>query len=108
MRNGRNRIEIIIDEFKREISRLEGFELQKMLLFGSYARDDAVEGSDIDILLIFKNKVSSELTDKIRGISNVLSLKYDTVISEFLFSEDEFQKYNTPFLLNVKREGIPV
>jgi hypothetical protein len=46
------------------------------------------------------------LTGKIRAISNALSLKYDVVISEFLFTEEEFERYNTPFLLNVKRNGI--
>jgi predicted nucleotidyltransferase len=96
----------IIQEFKREIEKLENLDLKAIFLFGSYARGEAEEGSDIDILLIFKNKISSELTCKVREISNALSLKYDVVISEFLFTEKEFQKYNTPFLLNVKKEGI--
>jgi predicted nucleotidyltransferase len=96
----------IIQEFKREIEDLKDLDLKAILLFGSYARGDAEEGSDIDILLIFKNEISSELTGKVRKISNALSLKYDVVISEFLFTEEEFERYNTPFLLNVKRESI--
>jgi hypothetical protein len=35
-------------------------------------------------------------------------LKYDVVISKFYLTEEEFQKHKTPFLLNVKKEGILV
>lgn len=96
----------IIQEFKDEIRLLVGSNLKRVLLFGSYARGDAEEGSDIDLLLIFESEVSSDTRQKIRAFSNSLSLKYDVVISEFLFTEKDFQKYKTPFLLNVKKEGI--
>jgi hypothetical protein len=34
------------------------------------------------------------------------SLKYDIVISGLLHPAETYQKFNTPFLLNVKEEGI--
>jgi len=98
----------IIQEFKDEIRAIAGANLKRVLLFGSYARGDAEEGSDIDLLLIFEDEVLSDTRRKIRAFSNSLSLKYDVVISEFLFTEDDFKKYKTPFLLNVKKEGISV
>ena len=101
-------LENIIQEFKIEIRKIVGSNLKRILLFGSYARGDAEEGSDIDLLLIFDSKVSSDTIRKIRGVSNSLSLKYDVVISEFLFTEEDFENYKTPFLLNVKKEGILV
>ncbi len=73
--------------------------------FGSFARGDAVESSNIDLLLVFDNKPSQDMIRRIRDVSNSLSLKYDVVISEFLFTEEEFEKYKTPFLLNVKKRG---
>lgn len=96
----------IIQEFKAEIKKIAGSDLKQIILFGSFARGNAVEGSDIDLLLVFGNKLSPDVIRKIRDVSNFLSLKYDVVISEFLFTEEEFVKYNTPFLLNVKREGV--
>jgi predicted nucleotidyltransferase len=101
-------LENIVQEFKVEIRKFVGSNLKRLLLFGSYARGDAVEGSDIDLLLIFDSKVSSDTIRKIREVSNSLSLKYDVVISEFYLTEEEFQKHKTPFLLNVKKEGILV
>jgi len=101
-------LEGIVQEFKVEIRKFVGSNLKRLLLFGSYARGDAEEGSDIDLLLIFDSKISSDTIRKIRDVSNSLSLKYDVVISEFLFTEKDFENYKTPFLLNVKKEGILV
>lgn len=103
---GKQELRSIIQEFKDEIRKVVGSNLKRVLLFGSYARGDAEEGSDIDLLLIFESEVRSDTMRKIRALSNSLSLKYDVVISEFLFTEDDFKKYKTPFLLNVKKEGI--
>jgi predicted nucleotidyltransferase len=101
-------LEGVIQEFKVEIRKFVGSNLKRILLFGSYARGDAEEGSDIDLLLIFDRKVSPDTIRKIRDVSNSLSLKYAVVISEFLFTEEDFKKYKTPILLNVKKEGILV
>lgn len=98
----------IIQEFKTEIRKFIGSDLEKIFLFGSYARGDAVEGSDIDLLIVSNKKIPSSTMRKIRDVSNSLSLRYDVVISEFLFTEKDFKKHKTPFLLNVKREGILV
>ena len=35
-----------------------------------------------------------------------LSLEYDTVISRCFISAQRFKEENTPFLLNIRREGI--
>jgi len=100
--------EKIIYEFKDEIKKIAKTNLKQIILFGSFARGEAVEGSDIDLLLIFNTKPSSDIIQKIRELSSTLSLKYDVVISEFLFTEEEFERYKTPFLLNVKKEGIVI
>ena len=102
------RFERIIQEFKTEVEKTAGLNLKRVILFGSFARGDAVEGSDIDLLLVFGRKPSKDVMRRIRDISNFLSLKYDVVISEFLFTEKEFGRCRTPFLLNIKKEGVAV
>ena len=62
----KNNIEYIIKEFKKEVETITGSNLKKIILFGSYARGSAEEGSDIDLLLIFKKKISSDLIMKIK------------------------------------------
>jgi len=105
---GREKLSSIIQEFKAGIKKFAGADFKKVILLGSFARGDAEEGSDIDLVLIFKNKISSEMTQKISELSNLLSLKHDVVISEFIFTEEDFEKGRTSFLINVKKEGIEV
>jgi len=47
-----------ITELGREISKISGVEA--VVLFGSYARGDFDEGSDVDLLLVFQDKFSLE------------------------------------------------
>jgi predicted nucleotidyltransferase len=96
----------LLKKFKREIKLINGDNLKQIILFGSYARSEAMEGSDVDVILIFKKEPSEKIKEKIREISNSLSLQYDVVISEFLVTQSEFERYNTPFLMNVRKEGI--
>jgi hypothetical protein len=49
--------------------------------------------------------------DMIRKVSSLtapLSLKYETVISSAFVSREDYQQRNTPLLINVRREGVPV
>ncbi|ODS41864.1 MAG: hypothetical protein MSIBF_00425 [Candidatus Altiarchaeales archaeon IMC4] len=98
----------ILHEFKTEVEKSTYPGPEKMLLFGSHARGEAVEGSDIDLLLVFNRNVPASTERKIRSISNSLSLRHDVVISEFLFTDDDFKNHRTPFLLNVKKEAVVV
>jgi predicted nucleotidyltransferase len=96
----------VLKKFKKEIKQINGDNLKKVILFGSHARGKAEKNSDIDVILVFEKEPSIKIKNRIREISNSLSLEYDVVIAEFLVTQSEFRKYKTPFLLNVKKEGV--
>jgi len=65
--------------------------------------------SDIDVLVVVRD--DSDYGDLIRRTSTVvsaLSLQYDVVISRAFVSRERFEQEQSPFLLNVRREGVPV
>ena len=79
-------------------------------LYGSYAREDFTDQSDVDILLtasLTRTEISN-LRQEIAVISSDLSLKYDVTISITVKSHDEFLQHKEilPFYQNVIKDGI--
>ena len=75
------------------------------MLFGSVARGDDTEDSDIDILIV--SPKAEEIRSIIYDIAIDIIFEKNEVISPRLLTEEEFNKTkNNSFLTNVLREGI--
>lgn len=100
-------VQPILDELKEKLKQIYGNKLKKIVLYGSYARGDATDGSDIDIIIVLDD-ITDSVTERERYFDAILELdlKYDTVISVVPFKEDDFKKRRLPIVLNAKREGI--
>jgi predicted nucleotidyltransferase len=83
--------------------------LHSLVLFGSQARGDANQDSDIDILVVLKDEVDSWTEIKRTGefIAH-LSLENNILINNVFVSAQQFSEQNTTLMRNVKREGIPI
>ncbi|MGB2927124.1 MAG: nucleotidyltransferase domain-containing protein [Limnothrix sp.] len=94
-------------ELKQKFSQLYQEDLEDFILFGSQAREDATEFSDIDLLTILRTDINPyQEIDKTGDIIAQYSLENDVVISCHFISSAKFHQQDTPFLANVKREGI--
>ena len=99
----------VLKKLKKELMRVYGDQLASIILYGSQARDDAHPDSDIDILLVIKGNFDYiELLKRSDDLAATLSLENDTVISRAFVSEKDYRERQTPFLMNVRREGIVV
>jgi predicted nucleotidyltransferase len=99
----------ILREVRRELETILGEQLEAVYLFGSRARADQREDSDIDVLVVVRGEF--DYGDMIRRTSDMvsaLSLRYDAVISRAFVSKERFEREQSPFLLNVRREAIAV
>jgi predicted nucleotidyltransferase len=81
----------------------------KIILFGSTARGDSKENSDIDLLiLVNKNHISRKEEKRIKY--PLYDLEFDTgqIISPFIISALEWENKHsfTPLYKNIKEEGI--
>jgi predicted nucleotidyltransferase len=80
-----------------------------VILFGSYARGDNSEDSDVDLLVLLdKEKITYEDETKIARPLYMLEINTGISISPLIYSKHfwESQHKVTPFYENVIREGI--
>jgi uncharacterized protein len=102
-------IQIVLKKLKKELLHIYGEQLDSIILYGSRARGDERPDSDIDILIILKDDFNySEMLHLSSDLAASLSLENDVVISRAFVSKEQFEQRQTPFLMNVRREGIPV
>ncbi len=100
----------IVVEFVAQVKVVLGTDLSKAILYGSYARGDYNENSDIDIMIL------SSLTDeeiervetKIFDIAFDFQMRYDVDISVILKNVEHFNYWLgvLPFYDNVQKEGV--
>jgi predicted nucleotidyltransferase len=97
----------ILAEFKQELEKVYQDRLVKLILFGSQARGDADETSDIDVMVILKNLLFPEQEIvKMADIAVTLELKYQQMLSLFPISEEDYLHRKTSLIDNIHREGM--
>jgi len=103
----RETIEAELGEFLEEIESNYSNAITQVILFGSVARGDFTEDSDIDVLVVCDNN-KAELKSKLIGTACDLLLKYGKYISVKVYDLNRFQylrHLETPFFKNVLKEG---
>ncbi len=97
----------VLDEFVRHVRERYGDRIERLIVFGSYARGDYGEDSDIDVLVVVKDR-DLDIEKDISGVSFDLLLKYSVDISLKVYSVEEFERGRrlaTPFMREVERYG---
>ena len=80
-------------------------EIKQIILFGSVARGDDGEESDIDILIIsdYESKIEPKISNE---VFNIIA-NYNEYISAQVMSEEVFnQTKHFSFLTNVMKDGV--
>ncbi len=95
-----------------ELKKIFKSDLHSVILYGSYARGDFDEDSDVDIMILLdlpKEEISS-FKEKIDRLCGDLLYDYGIVVS---ITERDIETYNRyvdilPFYKNIKREGVKI
>jgi predicted nucleotidyltransferase len=102
----------ILHDVKEEIQQLFGDKLRRLILYGSYARNEQDPESDIDIMIMVDESEDGlrKYRYSIADVMGELTIKYGKLIS---LTEVTYNRYIDflevlPFYKNINEEGIEI
>lgn len=105
-------IKDIMQAFIEQMKAVLGNSMTKMLVYGSYARGDYEDNSDIDVMILTSLSESEMLTieDLIYDAAFDLEMEFGIHISVIMKNEMHFRYWvdTVPFYGNILKEGIVV
>ena len=105
-----NTLKTILEDVLRYAKSEFGDLLEAVILYGSYARGDYDEESDVDVMIIadISSDEVKKLTKKFSDFSLEIDLKYDIVLSLIIQDKDTFERYKAtyPLFKNIEKEGV--
>jgi len=105
-------LQIVLNKVTEEMKLIFGDKLKAVLLYGSYARGDFNEESDIDIFVLvdMKKIALSRYRTQVSYFASRLDLEFDIFVSIKLQDKQTFDYYLEvlPYYRNVTKEGIPL
>ena len=108
--NKTENLQDIISHFLQEVRKILGSKLSKMILYGSYARGDYHENSDVDIMILthLTAEEIGRVENRIFDVAFDFQMKYLIDISVVVKNEKQFNYClgALPFYDNVQKEGI--
>lgn len=105
-------ISIIMYKFAQELKHILGEKLTKVIVYGSYARGDYRDNSDVDIMILVK--MSEEEIRLVKNDIYDLAFEFEMntgiELSPIIKNEDQYEYWadTLPFYRNVRDEGVVI
>ena len=102
-----DRIKSLINQIKAHLIKMYGERIKRVILYGSYVRGEVRGDSDVDILVLVDQSLNPfEVRESLSDLLFDILLEEGELISVIAVPETLFENYNSPFMLNVKKEGV--
>lgn len=99
-----------LSQYTSELRKIYKDKLDKVILYGSYARGDYTEDSDVDIMILLRisDLEIKNYRELLSELTYDFNTNYDIDIKPIAKNKDEFTKWVNayPFYANVQREGV--
>ena len=107
--DARSAVQQLVRQIKEYLLKQYGEKIKQVILYGSHVRGEATEDSDIDVLVVVAESLDpSEVRNRLSALLYDILLEKGELISVIVIPETLFNSYNSPFLLNVREEGVVV
>ena len=99
----------LLCEVKDGLAAIYSQRLKAVYLYGSYARGEEDDESDLDILVVLNTveRYGAEI-DQTGELISMLSLKHGVSISRVFVTQRDWLEGEAPFLWNARAEAIPI
>lgn len=102
-------IRLALAELKQALSTLYGKRLRGVYLYGSYARGEGHEGSDVDVLVVLEGLIKPGVEiSYMNPVVSEICLRYDLLISTCPISTEMLETRKSAFFENVRKEAVPL
>lgn len=99
----------LVDRVKARLNELYGEHIKRVILYGSHARGDATGDSDVDVLVLIDQSLKPpEVREGLDEFLYDMLMDEGELVSVIVIPEDYFESHNFPFMLNVRKEGVPI
>lgn len=100
----------VIKEYIKEIKEILETDFEEAVIYGSYARGEYSEESDIDIAVFTSRKTEDFylLINKISEVTFEYNVKYDVILSPVFQNTNDFNRMMkfVPYFQSIKKEGV--
>jgi predicted nucleotidyltransferase len=101
------KIERLVDQVKAYLNERYGQGIKRVIVYGSLARGEATKDSDADVLVLVDQSLNPrEVEDSLSDLLYDIVPNEGELVSVIAVPEERFENYNSPFMLNVRKEGI--
>lgn len=99
----------LLYEFAKDMKRIFASDLSRIVVYGSYARGDYTENSDVDVMVLVKmpEERVHDYMEQVSDCAFEYLMKYGIDISPVIKSEEHFNYWvdNLPYYRNARDAG---
>ena len=105
-------LSILLEGYRKAIVQILGNHLNRIILYGSYARGDFRPDSDMDIMILadIQPEEISNYANKIYDITYDFEMQYEVEINPSIQSIQTYEQWKSvyPFFMNIEKDGVAV
>lgn len=100
----------VLNKMSDNISNVYDGKLDKVIVYGSYARGEEQVDSDIDIVLVLNEEETEEMHDVMTDIVVDYELEYGKTLSVIVIDNKDYSVWKDvhPFYKNINKEGVVI
>ena len=103
-------MQTLLARYVTEVQKIYGAHLKSVILYGSYARGDFTQESDVDIMVLVDLPADKmdEYSDELAEVDYEYNVNYDIWMMPVVKNVEHFNRWVSayPFYSNVQREGV--